>query len=46
VAQADIAAIEAEAKALMEGALAAAIASPLPHVSATYTDVQDIGAPQ
>ena len=46
VSQAEISGIESDAKALMERALEAARASPLPDVSATYTDVQDIGAPQ
>jgi TPP-dependent pyruvate/acetoin dehydrogenase alpha subunit len=46
VAQQELDAIGSEARKLMEGAVEAARASPLPAVSATYTDVQDIGAPQ
>ncbi len=46
VSQTDLSNIESDVKTLIEGAVEAARTSPLPDVSATYTDVQDIGAPR
>jgi pyruvate dehydrogenase E1 component alpha subunit len=45
VAQKEIDSIRNEARSLIEGAVAAAKASPLPDASAAFTDVQDVGAP-
>lgn len=46
VSKAEIAGIESEAKALIESAVAAARAAPLPEPAAAFTNVQDIGAPR
>jgi pyruvate dehydrogenase E1 component alpha subunit len=46
VAAARVAAIDAQARAEIEAALAAARAAPWPQTEAAYTDVQDIGAGQ